>query len=91
MLHHSNQMPNVCKSRGLTYNETLASPNRGCIFQTIPSVLEPWLSTGLHAFAAVRSHRPCTSKACQTLLSSKMLTLVVALLGKSACLFNDQV
>lgn len=39
----------------------------------------------------MRTIWPCTLKACQILLNTKMLNLVVSLLGKGACLFNDQV
>ncbi|CAL5227759.1 g10778 [Coccomyxa viridis] len=63
---------------------------RGCIFPTIHPVNEPFLPTSLEAFAAMRTIWPCTLKACQILLSTKMLNLVVSLLGKGACLFNDQ-
>ena len=70
---------------------TLVCVDRGCIFPTIQPINGPVLPASLRAFAAVRADWPCTRKACQILLSTKMLNLVVSLLGKGACLFNDQV
>ena len=64
---------------------------RGCIFETLYLANDPWASTGLHAFASMRSDPPCTLKACQLLFSAKIVELVVALLGPYACLLNDQV
>ncbi len=76
---------------GLKHVATFVCVDRGCIFPTIHPVNEPFLPTSLEAFAAMRTIWPCTLKACQILLSTKMLNLVVSLLGKGACLFNDQV
>ena len=75
----------------LTHAVTFLCVDRGCIFPTIHPIDGPFLPTSLHAFAAARTEWPCTLKACQILLSTKMLCLVVSLLGKGACLFNDQV
>ena len=64
---------------------------RGCILETVNTELHPEAACSMPAFAAQRSTKPCTMEASRALLSRKLTSLVLSILGQQACIFNDQV
>ena len=64
---------------------------RGCILETVNVESHPEAAWSMPAFAAQRSIKPCTMEASRTLLSRKLINVVLSILGKQACIFNEQV
>ena len=64
---------------------------RGCVLETVDMKSHPEAAWSMPAFAAQRSTKPCTMEACRALLSGKLVNLALSILGKQACIFNDQV
>ena len=64
---------------------------RGCILETVNLKLHPEAAWSMPAFAAHRSKKPCTMEGCRALLSRRLIDVVLSILGKQACIFNEQV
>ena len=64
---------------------------RGCILETVNLKLHPEAAWSMPAFAAQRSTTPCTMEGCRALLSRRLLNVMLSILGKQACVFNEQV
>ncbi|KAK9906490.1 hypothetical protein WJX75_002768 [Coccomyxa subellipsoidea] len=63
---------------------------RGCIFEALPSSVGPLVACSQPEFVKHRSAWPLSRKTCDIIFASSLKNLVVELLGREACIFNDQ-
>ena len=64
---------------------------RGCILETVDVKVHPEAAWSMPVFAAQRSTKPCTVGASKAILSQEIMDVVLSILDKQACIFNEQV
>ncbi|EIE24021.1 hypothetical protein COCSUDRAFT_47104 [Coccomyxa subellipsoidea C-169] len=64
--------------------------DRGCIFEALPNGVGPLTACSQPDFRKHRSAWPLLRRTCDIIFVSPLKDLVIELLGREACIFNDQ-